>query len=58
MGEFKGNCVVIWHLDQDMYYDSTVLKSFSLIYATATVKTNMSIIKVKDIAQKQLLVFP
>ncbi len=44
MGEFKGNCVVIWHLDQNMYYDLRVLKSFSLIYATATISTNMSII--------------
>ncbi len=31
MGKFKGNCVIIWHLDQNMYYDSRVLKSFSLI---------------------------
>ncbi len=58
MGEFKGNCVVIWHLDQDMYYDSTVLKSFSLIYATATVKTNMSIIKVKDNCTEATISFP
>ncbi|XP_058609545.1 uncharacterized protein LOC131525671 [Onychostoma macrolepis] len=58
MGEFKGNCVVIWHLDKDMYYDSRVLKSFSLIYATATVKTNMTVIKVKDNCTEATISFP
>ncbi len=57
MGKFKGNCVVIWHLDQNMYYDSRVLKSFSLIYATATISTNMSIIQVKDNCTKATISF-
>ncbi len=58
MGKFKGNCVIIWHLDQNMYYDSRVLKSFSLIYATATISTNMSIIQIKDNCPKATISFP
>lgn len=58
MGKFKGNCVIIWHLDQNMYYDSRGLKSFSLIYATATISTNMSIIQIKDNCPKATISFP
>lgn len=58
MGKFQGNCAIIWHLDQDMYYDSRVIKSFSLIYATSTVKTNMTTIKVKDNFTEATISFP
>ncbi|XP_016396857.1 uncharacterized protein LOC107730522 [Sinocyclocheilus rhinocerous] len=58
LGKFSGNCAIIWHLDQDMYYASGVLKSFSLIYATATVKINMTIITIKDNCTEATISFP
>ena len=57
-GKIWGKCSIIWHLDREMYYDPDVYKSFSIIYATATVNNNMTITTVKDNCKNASLTFP
>lgn len=58
MGQFKGKCAVIWHLDREMYNNPNVYRSSSIIYATATVSKNMTIIEPYENCENATLNFP
>lgn len=47
-GTFQGQCGVIWHLDREMYDNPNVHKTYSGIYATATVNINMLVVSIME----------
>jgi len=58
VGQFKGKCMVVWHLDSDMFYENRpgLYKSTHSTYAT--IKNNMTVIQKEQDCEGATLSFP